>query len=264
MKTRQAESAKKENLNKMDSLNFYPQEQRLPFRPKRSSRNKRQAMSEESDASNNSSFDSEIFNNAYSACISTDQSPERSSSDISQSKLESAFNIERNFFAENSQNNSFHSHGKSEMSPQSVFGMSPDTNQSISPFNPNAGVQNYSQQISPYQYMVDTNVPVFQPTQPSMGNCNFSMMSGQSQQPLAPYQSSGQNYEFTYKPSPAFIQEKPVQMVELSQEDYKMIGEVEYLAFDQSGCRMIQKRLEDMKDVAKLASFTSQVVDSML
>ena len=45
-------------------------------------------------------------------------------------------------------------------------------------------------------------------------------------------------------------------LVELDNDLYKIINEVEYLAFDQAGCRNIQKQLEEIKDQQILHSFT--------
>lgn len=53
-------------------------------------------------------------------------------------------------------------------------------------------------------------------------------------------------------------------LVDLSEDEYKMIAEVEFLAFDQSGCRSIQKKLDEIHDKDILYSFTHQLVQSML
>lgn len=38
---------------------------------------------------------------------------------------------------------------------------------------------------------------------------------------------------------------------EFTPEETKMINEVEFLAFDQSGCRHIQKKLDEVKDITR-------------
>lgn len=51
---------------------------------------------------------------------------------------------------------------------------------------------------------------------------------------------------------------------QLTVEEQKMIKEVGYLAFDQQGCRNLQKRLEEGKDQTALAAFTAALIDSMV
>ena len=64
-------------------------------------------------------------------------------------------------------------------------------------------------------------------------------------QPQHIAQFNPQQASFNFMPIP-MAQQQP--LVELDDDLYKIINEVEYLAFDQAGCRNIQKQLEDIKD----------------